>query len=309
MPAAILTERAEAVRAFNRFYTRVIGLLDAGLLGTRYSLTEARVIFELAQRDGLEVTELRRELELDSGYLSRLLAHLESDQLITRERSASDGRRRSIRLTRAGRKLFSTLDRRSTAEIEQLLAPLGEQQRRRLIGAMDAIRGLLAPTPRPPGYVLRAPAAGDYGWVVQRHGAMYAQEYGWDESFEAFVARIVADFVERRDARRESGWIAELDGERVGCVFCTRGDDDQTAQLRLLLIDPATRGMGIGTRLVEECLRFARRAGYRRIVLWTNDVLVDARRVYERAGFQLDEQSPHRSFGADLVGQHWSREL
>jgi len=297
-----------ALRDFNRFYTIVIGVLHEGLLDTPYSLTEARVIFELAQRDATEVVDLRRTLDLDPGYLSRILAHFQTDGLITRERSAVDGRRQVIRLTDRGREMFGMLDARSAQETRKLLAGLSGEEQRRLLGAMGTIRTILEDAPPPQAFVLRPPGSGDYGWVVQCHGLLYAAEYGWDPSFEVLVARIVADYVDYRDQKRETAWIAEVDGERVGCVFCVKRDE-QTAQLRLLLVEPSARGMGLGSRLVEECLRFARRTGYREIMLWTNDVLVAARGIYQRAGFELVEEEAHHSFGHDLVGQNWRREL
>ena len=296
------------VRAFNRFYTSVIGVLSEGLLDSPYSLTEARVIFELAQREATEVTALRRDLGIDAGYLSRLLARFETDGLITRARSAADGRRQVIRLTAAGRAAYDVLDERSAAEVHRLLQPLNGERRRRLVAAMDTIEEILAGARRPRSYVLRPLRPGDFGWVVHRHGVRYATEYGWDATFEALVARVVADYIDKHDARRENAWIAEVAGEPVGCVFCVRRDD-ATAQLRLLLVEPSCRGMGIGTRLVDECLSFARLAGYKSIMLWTNDVLVDARRVYERAGFRLAEHGEHHSFGHDLVEQIWTRDL
>ena len=306
--AQLERDRVAAVRAFNRFYTNVIGLLGEGLLRTPYSLTEARVIFELAQRDATELVALRRELDIDAGYLSRILARFERDGIATRERSAADGRRQVIRLTERGREAFQMLDRRSAEQIGALLSGLTEGERRRLVGAMGAIRGILEGSGRHESFVLRPPGPGDLGWVVERHGALYAEQYGWDESFEALVARVVAEYAEDRDPERESAWIAELDGGPVGCVFCVR-KDEKVAQLRLLLVEPRTRGRGIGSRLVDQCIEFARAAGYERIMLWTNDVLDDARRIYERAGFKLAESEPHHSFGRDLVGQNWWREL
>ena len=305
---SVSEDKVGRVRAFNRFYTRVIGVLGEGLAGTPFSLTEARVLYELAQRDETERATLRAALGLDAGYLSRILARLEEDALIKRQRSDSDARRQVVRLTAKGRREFRKLDDRSTAEIEGLLSGLTSDEQRRLVGAMQAIRDVLERRREPEPFVLRAPEPGDFGWVVNRHGAIYADEYGWDETFEALVARIVADFVERGDARRERAWIAEVDGSPVGCVFCVK-KDETVAQLRLLLVDPSARGMGIGARLVEECLRFARRAGYKRMVLWTNDVLEDARRIYERSGFALVAEGAHHSFGHDLVEQTWSRPL
>jgi DNA-binding MarR family transcriptional regulator/GNAT superfamily N-acetyltransferase len=303
-----LAEAVTAVRAFNRFYTKVIGALREDLVHTPYSLTEGRVIFELAQRDATEVADLRRLLDLDAGYLSRILARFEADGLVRRTRSEVDGRRQVIRMTPAGRKAYATLDKRSAAEIGVMLDRLGDSDRRRLLGAMATIQELVGETSRPNMVIVRSPLAGDLGWVVQRHGALYADEYGWDDTFEALVARIVGDYVASRDPKREAAWIAEVDGQPVGCVFCVRRDDRQ-AQLRLLLVEPGVRGTGIGGRLVAECVRFARQAGYHQLVLWTNDVLVDARRRYERAGFRLVEEGTHHSFGKDLVAQTWSLDL
>jgi DNA-binding MarR family transcriptional regulator/GNAT superfamily N-acetyltransferase len=296
------------VRGFNRFYTNVIGVLRAGLFDTPYTLTEARVIFELAQREAVEGAWLRQELDIDAGYLSRILSRFSSDGLITRERSEADARRQVIRLSPAGHEAFKLLDTRSGERISAMLDRLGDDQRRRLVDAMTAIRELLGDGPPPKAYVLRPPRPGDLGWVIARNAAVYADEFGWDETYEALVARIVADFASADDERRQAAWIAELDGAPVGCVFCVRRDDE-TAQLRLLLVEPAARGLGIGARLVDECLAFAKRAGYRRIMLWTNDVLVNARPIYERAGFTLDREKPHRSFGHDLVGQTFTRDL
>jgi DNA-binding MarR family transcriptional regulator/GNAT superfamily N-acetyltransferase len=304
MRAGTRDDRTTVVRAFNSFYTNVIGVLREGLLRTPYSLTEARVIFELAQRDATELVDLRRVLNIDAGYLSRILARLEANGIATRERSGADARRALIRLTDHGRAAFEMLDERSSGEVRGLLSRLTEEDQRRLIGAMQAIQEILGDSARTQPIVLRAPGPGDFGWMVHRHGLLYAEEYGWDETFEALVARIVADYVEHRDPKRESAWIAEVDGEPVGCVLCVK-KEERVAQLRLLLVEPNRRGMGIGTRLVAECMRFARRAGYEHIVLWTNDVLEDARRIYERAGFELVEVERHHSFGHELVGQNW----
>jgi len=293
-----------AVREFNRFYTGVLGLLREGLLDTPYSLTEARIIFELARQDEAEVVEIRRWLDLDAGYLSRLLARFEADGLVRRSRSPGDGRRQVISLTQVGRALFGRLDALSNEQIRGLLAPIPAGRRSRLTAAMAGIREILADTPAVGTVVLRPPVPGDLGWVVQRNAALYAAEYGWDATYEALVARIVADYAAGADHTGEAAWIAEVAGERAGCVFCMR-KDEHTAQLRLLLVEPSARGMGIGGRLVDECLAFARRHGYREIVLWTNDVLHAARRIYQRAGFELTASQPHHSFGHDLVGQDW----
>jgi DNA-binding MarR family transcriptional regulator/GNAT superfamily N-acetyltransferase len=297
-----------AVRAFNRFYTNLIGLLRGKYLSTPYSLTEARLLFELGQRDASEVSDLRRAVDIDAGYLSRILTRFESDGLITRARSAADGRRQVIRLTATGRAAVAGLDARSARQTSDMLASVRDDDRRRLLDAMSVITGVLTGSPRPRGYLIRSPRPGDMGWVVQRNAALYAEEFGWDASYEALVARIVADYVDHRDPEAEAAWIAEVDGTPAGCVFCVR-ENATTARLRLLLVEPWARGLGIGARLVEEVLRFARRAGYSGITLWTNDVLADARRIYQRAGFTLDGESRHHSFGQDLVGQNWSRRL
>ena len=297
-----------AVRGFNRFYTNVIGLLRGKYLDTPYSLTEARLLFELAQRDTSEVTDLRRTVDIDPGYLSRILARFETDGLITRQRSAADGRRQVIRLTDCGRRVVVGLDARSAGQTRDMLAAARDEDLGKLLGAMRVITEILTESPRPRGYLLRSPRPGDMGWVVQRNAAVYAEEFGWDASYEALVARIVADFVDNRDPAAEAAWIAEVDGAPAGCVFCVR-ENATTARLRLLLVEPWARGLGIGSRLVEEVLRFARRAGYTEITLWTNDVLNDARRIYQRAGFTLDNENQHHSFGKDLTGQNWSRAL
>jgi DNA-binding MarR family transcriptional regulator/GNAT superfamily N-acetyltransferase len=301
-------DRVAAVRAFNRFYTARIGALRDGLLRTPHSLTEARVLYELGQREVTEVADLRRELDLDAGFLSRLLARLQSHGLVARERSTDDARRQRIRLTEDGVAAFAELDRRSADEIGAVLGALSEDDQKRLVAAMDTVHDVLTQAPPAAGFVLRSPHPGDFGWIVQRHGALYAEQYGWDGSFEALVARIVADYAKEHDPRREAAWIAEVGGEPAGCVLCVRREDD-VAQLRLLLVEPRARGRGIGARLIEECLRFAHRAGYARITLWTNDVLHEARRLYERAGFELVESAPHHSFGHDLVEQTWARAL
>jgi DNA-binding MarR family transcriptional regulator/GNAT superfamily N-acetyltransferase len=309
--------RVRAVREFNRVYTNMIGLLRGGYLDSPYSLTEARVLFELAQcgetergeteRGETEISALRRSVDIDAGYLSRILARFEADGLVTRRRSDTDARRRVITLTSAGERTLRGLDQRSADQIGALLGQLTEAEQQRLTTAMATIQEITEPRARPAAFVLRAPRAGDLGWVVQANGALYAQEYGWDDSYEALVARIVADYAGRADPR-EAGWIADLDGTPVGCVFCMR-KDDRTAQLRLLLVEPAARGLGLGERLVAECLTFARRAGYPEIVLWTNDILAAARRIYQRFGFELVDTEPHHSFGHDLVGQNWRLSL
>lgn len=307
-------DRVAQVRAFNRFYTRVIGVLRAGLLGSPYSLAEVRVLYELDQRaeTGIEGSELRRLLDLDAGYLSRILTRFDTNGLVRRQTYRGDARRQLVRLTEAGRVAFAALDKRQVESVRELLAPLSAEQQATLAEAMSTIERTLTGKPADRAFVLRAPAPGDLGWVVARHGALYAEEYGWDASFEALVARIVADYADKHDPAREAVWIAEVNGRPAGSVFCVTDADDptgRTARLRLLLVEPTARGMGIGDRLVEECIRFARRAGYSRITLWTNSVLHAARRIYQRAGFTLDEERGYRGFGHDLVGQDWSRPL
>src|SRR5918999_1216903 len=278
-PGGAPAERVSAVRRFNRFYTSTIGVLREGLLHTPWSLGEARVIFELGRGGVTETAELRRDLNIDAGQLSRLLARLERRGVVARERSTEDARRQLVRLTAEGRSAFEELDQRSAAEIRGLLGALSGEEQRRLIGAMATITSLLDGATAA-DVVLRPPRSGDFGWIVERHGGLYADEYGWDETFEALVARIVADYVDNLDPQREAAWIAEVDGERGGCVLCVREGED-VAKLRLLLVELHARGMGIGARLVDECIDFARRAGYSSITLWTNDVLADARRIYE----------------------------
>lgn len=297
------------IRGFNRFYTRVLGLLGPKLAGSAFGLTEARVLFELAHADQVAVADLRRALDLDAGYLSRILSRFIADGLVEREPSAADARRQLVRLTDKGQLAFRETDTLQAEAIDRLVEPLDENQRNELVTAMGRIRRMLDGGHRAGGLVLRPTGPGDLGWVVERHGARYAAEHGWDATFEALVARVVADFGERMDSRRQAAWIAELDGERVGCIFCTASDDPDTAQLRLLLVEPQSRGAGVGSRLVDECLRFARRSGYRRIMLWTTDVQAEARRIYQRQGFRLDAREPQTRFGHELVGEYWSREL
>ncbi|WP_433622465.1 bifunctional helix-turn-helix transcriptional regulator/GNAT family N-acetyltransferase [Nocardia sp. CA-120079] len=293
----------DAVREFNRRYTRVIGVLREGLLDSRYSLTEARIMFELANSGASEVVTLRRTLDLDPGYLSRILARFEKDGLVQRNRSESDGRRQEVRLTDRGREIFAVLNQRSSAEVGYLLNAHKPAERARLITSMRTIQRILD-GPGLGELVLRAPKPGDYGWVIQRNAALYAAEYGWDASYETLVARIVADYLNDHDEHREQAWIAEYDGEPVGCVFCV-AENETTARLRLLLVEPTARGLGVGSALVERCVRFATEVGYRDMVLWTNDILTSARHIYQRAGFELVESNPHHSFGHDLVGQTW----
>jgi DNA-binding MarR family transcriptional regulator/GNAT superfamily N-acetyltransferase len=298
--------RVGVVRRFNRFWTSQIGVLREGYLESRFSLTEVRVLFELARCEETTASELGGELGLDAGYLSRLLGGFEKDGLIHRRPSEADGRRSLLRLTERGRETFAPLDARSRSDIGAMLGSLSVAEQDRLVGAMSTIEGLLT---EPEGtYLLRPHESGDMGWVVHRHGILYAGEYGWDERFEALVAQIVAKFIQEYDPKREHCWIAERDGENVGCVFLVR-ESEEIARLRLLLVEPQVRGLGIGSRLVEECVRFARRAGYRKIRLWTNDVLYAARHIYQGVGFRIVHEEPHHSFGHDLVGQTWELKL
>jgi DNA-binding MarR family transcriptional regulator/GNAT superfamily N-acetyltransferase len=298
-----------AIRRFNRFYTRQIGILGDRHLDSPFSLTEVRVLYELAHHDGITAAALGRELALDSGYLSRILRGFDQRGLIAKSRSDTDGRQTHLRLSDAGRTAFAALDATADTEIAAIVRGVAQDDRRKLTDAMRTIERVLgrAPDAKQP-FVIRTHQPGDIGWVVYRHGVLYAREYGWDERFEALVAQIVAEFVQNFDPRRERCWIAERDGERVGSVFLVR-KDDTVAKLRLLLVEPSARGMGIGQRLVEECIRFARHARYARMTLWTNSVLHSARKIYEAAGFRLISEEPHTSFGKDLVGQTWELDL
>jgi DNA-binding MarR family transcriptional regulator/GNAT superfamily N-acetyltransferase len=304
-----LETRVEAVRRFNRFFTRRIGVLREGLMHSPYSLTEARILFEIARGAEVSASGLSRELGLDPGYLSRILSRLEGRGLLEKVRSEADGRRRLLSLTPEGEEAFAMLDERSREEVADMLKELSEGDQRRLLEAMQTIEDTFEKAFKfSEPFVLRPPEPGDMGWVVHRHGVLYAQEYGWDERFEALVARIVADFIEDYDPAKERSWIAEMGGERVGCVFLVR-ESDTIAKLRLLLVEPGARGLGLGTRLVEECIRFARRTGYKTLTLWTNSVLDAARHIYEGQDFKLVEEEEHHSFGRDLVGQNWELAL
>ena len=294
-----------AVRHFNRFYTKQIGALNEGLLESPFTLTEARIIYELANRERATATDLGNELGMDPGYLSRTLRALETRKVITRKTSSSDARQSVVNLTAKGRKEFESLDRLSRNQIEEILNDLSPTERKRLLSAMALIENTLEKkTEERYSYVLRPPEPGDMGWVVQSNGTLYAQEYGWDENYEALVAQIVADFVKNFDPKKERCWIAEKDGENVGSVFLVK-ESEEVAKLRLLIVDPKARGLGIGKRLVDECTRFARRAGYKKITLWTNSVLLAARSIYEKAGYKLAKSESHHNFGHDLVGETW----
>ena len=296
-----------AVRAFTRFYTTRLGVLDQQLLKSPFSLSEARVLYELANRENPSAKAIGTELGLDAGYLSRIVQKFEEDGLIRRKALPSDRRQYCLSLTAKGRQSFSKLDRRSHAEVGEMLEPLSEGDRRRLTGAMATVRRLLGSSGASPS-ILREPRPGDMGWVVQSHGALYASEYGWDASFEALVAEITAKFLRSFDASRERCWIAEIDGVQVGSVFLVR-ESDEVAKLRLLLVDPAARGRGLGRRLVSECIAFAHACGYRKITLWTQSILVSARNIYRDSGFVLMKAEPHRSFGQSLTGETWEMKL
>jgi DNA-binding MarR family transcriptional regulator/GNAT superfamily N-acetyltransferase len=299
------------VRHFNRFFTRHIGVLREGLLHSPYSLTEARILFELAHTDDMTATALCGELGLDPGYLSRILSRLEGQGLVDKVRSETDGRQFLLHLTAAGRDAFAILDQRSRDEVSDMLGDLGPADRGQLLKAMRTIEGILD---KGKGFkyaepfILRPHEPGDMGWVVYRHGTLYAQEYGWDATFEALVAQIVADFINQYKPARERCWIAEMGGEIVGSVFVVQRDEE-VAKLRLLLVEPKARGLGLGTRLVEECIRFARRTGYKKLMLWTNSVLTSARHIYQKTGFSLAAEEQHHSFGHSLVGETWEMEL
>jgi len=296
----------DALRRFNRFYTRRIGVLREGLLGSPYTLTEARLLYELAQGERATASALGRDLGLDLGYLSRLLQGLKRRGLVRARRAAHDGRQSLLTLTAKGRQAFSVLNSRSRDATGAMLAPLPEHDRERLVGAMRTVEGLLSN--KRGEIALRSHRPGDLGWVVHRHGALYAEEYGWDERFEALVAGIVARFVKHFDAQRERCWIAEIDGERVGAVLVVK-QSRSTAKLRLLIVEPGARGRGLGRRLVEECIAFARAKGYRKLVLWTQSNLAAARAIYKQCGFRRVRKERHSSFGYDLVGEFWQLAL
>lgn len=298
-----------AVRGFNRFYTRQIGLLHEGRLYSPFSLTEARVLYELAHRARPTASELRWHLGLDAGYLSRMLRRFVHQGLLQRSASADDGRRSLLSLTARGRAAFARLNTRSRRRVGEMVKDLPGRDRERLVRALGTVERVLAAgsaEERP--YVLRPHRPGDMGWVVSAHGELYAREYGWDQTFEALVAEIAAKFIRRFDPRRERCWIAELDGEPVGSVFLVR-QSPAVAKLRLLIVDPKARGLGVGRKLVDECVAFARRSGYRKLVLWTQSVLTAARRIYRRAGFRRVRVEPHHSFGKRLVGEYWELKL
>lgn len=314
-----MPDRIETLRAFNRFYTRRIGVLNEGLLDTPFTLAESRLLWEFAHHENPTATELAHALDLDAGYLSRLLRSFKERGLIQSTRSSTDARQTHLSLTDAGREAFAPLDTRSREQVAGLLGTLSEAQQQQLLQAMGCIEQLLgddaarhSATP----YLLRPHRPGDIGWVVARHGALYAQEYRWDMRFEAMVARIAADFIDRFDATREAGWIAERERQNIGCAFLVQARNEQTheplpgvAQLRMLLVEPTARGLGLGARLVDECERFARMAGYTRITLWTNSLLQAARSIYQKAGYRLVASEPNHNFGLDLISETWQKDL
>ena len=306
--------RVATVRSFNRFYTRQIGVLRKTFLGSPYSLAEARVLYEIAHGNGaVTATDIGRALDLDAGYLSRLLRNFEKRGLIRRTASADDARQSHLTLTSRGQKNFTPLDRRSEQDIGAMLGKLSADDQLRLIAAMKTIETLLggsagAGSAQNRSYTLRAPRPGDFGWIVKRHAELYAQEYGWTEPFEGVCAQIVADFANKNDPERERCWIAEMDGENVGCVFLA-ADSDEVARIRLLLVEPKARGLKLGARLVDECVALARRAGYRKITLWTHSVLTAARHIYQKAGFTLTSSEERVSFGKPVVSEYWGLDL
>src|SRR5450432_1075832 len=311
MPDARLDARIAAVRQFNRFYTRRIGVLQEGLLQSDLSLAEVRVLYELAHAGGATATSITKALDLDAGYLSRMLRSFEKRGLVQRRQSDDDARRAILSLTRKGRSAFAKLDNRAHDEISALLAAHSATDQRALVDAMRSVERILAedaPSPSRPAVVLREPQPGDLGWVVERHGELYAEEYGWGEHFEALVVEIVAQFMHAHDPARERFWIAIADGERVGSILLVR-DSDTVARLRLLLVEPSARGLGVGRALVRACLQFARDAGYEKVTLWTNAVLHAARAIYIANGFRLVREEMHTHFGSEQLGQDWELDL
>ncbi len=306
-----LPQRTGAVRRFNRFYTRQIGLLRKNYLDSPYSLGEMRVFYEITHAGARTASEIARALDLDAGYLSRVLGKFEKQGLITRKTSKEDARQSRIALTARGAKTFAPYERRSQQQAGAILDKLDGSAQAKLVAAMRAIEDLLAEnsavTPKP-DYILRELRPGDLGWIVTRHAELYAQEYGWTEPFEGLCAQIVADFANKYDPARERCWIAELNGENVGTVMLVK-DSDEVARIRLLLVDPKGRGIGLGARLVGECVRFARAAGYKKITLWTHSVLTAARHIYEKAGFRLTSSEPRHSWSQDVVAEFWDLEL
>jgi DNA-binding MarR family transcriptional regulator/GNAT superfamily N-acetyltransferase len=300
-------DRIAAVRRFNRFYTQRIGLLREAWLDSKFSLTEARVLYEIGQRAGVTASEIGGELGLDAGYLSRMLRRFHKEGLIRKQVSSADARQTLLSMTVRGRKAFAPLESHTRTQVGSMLERLGSHEQDRLVSAMGTVQTLLSAEPGH-SYILREPRAGDFGWIVTRHAILYAQEYGWTENFEGLCAQIVADFLNSFDPTCERAWIAERDGERVGSVVLAKETPD-IARLRLLLVEPSARGLGIGKRLTDECIGFARQCGYRRITLWTHGVLTAARHVYERAGFRLTSSEARKSWGRDVVSEQWDMTL
>jgi DNA-binding MarR family transcriptional regulator/N-acetylglutamate synthase-like GNAT family acetyltransferase len=302
-------DRVSAVRRFNRFYTRQIGLLGNGYLDSPFTLAEVRVLYELAHRESPTAADVAKALGMDAGYLSRMLLSFRRRGHLARKASEKDARRSHLSLTKKGRAAFAALEAKSEAEVGRMIKGLASTEQNRLMAAMGTIEGLLGERAEPKTpYLLRMHAPGDMGWVIHRHAVLYAEEFGFDERFEALVARIAAGFVETFDPKRERCWIAERDGAMVGSVMLVK-KSDRVAKLRLLLVEPSARGLGIGGRLVEECVRFARQAGYRKITLWTQSILDAARAIYRKGGFHLVKRERHRSFGQKLVGETWELTL
>jgi DNA-binding MarR family transcriptional regulator/GNAT superfamily N-acetyltransferase len=305
--------RIAAARRFNRFYTRQIGVLRKNFLDSPYSLGEARVIYEIASDASPTASDIGRALDLDAGYLSRVLRNFEKRGLVERKVSAKDARQSHLALSPRGRKAFTLLDDLSQRDIGTMLDKLSSEDQARLIAAMDTIETLLDDTrathePKHNRYKLRDPLPGDFGWVVKRHAELYAQEYKWKEPFEGVCAQIVADFVNKFDSKRERCWIAELDGENVGCIFVAK-ESEKVARIRLLLVDPKARGLGLGARLTDEAVRFARESGYARMTLWTHSVLKAARHIYQKSGFKLMRSEKHKSWGQPVISEHWDLEF
>lgn len=304
-----LHEGVAVYRRFNRFYTKQIGLLAQSYLKTRFPLTQARILYELAQHEHSTAGDIISELNIDPGYLSRILSNFEKEGLLQKIRSKADSRQRILKLTALGKKSFAVLNERSSKEAEVLLLGLSGENRHRLLGAMQIIENILGKQPQTTmSYLLRSHEPGDIGWIIHRHGVVYSQEYGFDETFEALVAEILVQFIRKHDPKRERIWIAEQDGERVGSVMIVDAGD-QVAQLRLLLVEPKARGRGIGKRLIDECIHVSRRLRYQKIKLWTQSNLMEARHLYAKAGFELVEESPHKSFGRDLIAEIWELQL
>jgi len=305
-----LSQRTGAVRRFNRFYTRQIGVLRKNYLDSPYSLGEMRVLYELAHGGAKTASDIGRALDLDAGYLSRVLRSFEKRGFISRKPSRADARQSDIALTARGAKAFAPFEQRSQDFVGGMLGKLKADDQARLVAAMTTIETLLGEpaVASKPTYILRAPRHGDFGWMVTRHAELYAQEYNWGDPFEGLCAQIVADFVNNFDPKLERCWIAEMNGENVGCVMLVK-DAPGVARLRLLLVDPKARGIGLGQRLVDECVRFAREAGYKRVTLWTHSVLLAARRAYEKAGFTLTSSEKKHSWGEDVVAEYWDLNL